>query len=501
MSATKTRYAPHVRNAAIGTLVAGALAAGVVFLGPEKSAGPPPAAGPAGRAMLAADAGAPASLPELSKLIRDREKWLKESPDDGRSWALLGSAYVARGTLLGDWESFPKAETALKNSLAVRPGAKANPEAQLGMAALANARRDYPAAKRWAEAVRAQAPKRWATYAVLSETYGGLGDYRAAAQATEQLLKLRPDTARALGRAAEAYSDRGWREDALEKADEALARATNPAEKAAAQHRLGELAWERGEPAEAVGHYDAALRIDAGHHAALAGRGRALAALGRTEEALRDYATAVEKRPLPQYALEAGELFESLDLDGDAQGQYDLMRERATRAREHGGSEELVLARYETDHGQAKSAVVRLTGEWERGHRSVYMADALGWALFRAGKEEEALPYAKRATALGMRNALFAYHRGAIERWLGLYGPARRHIGEALRINPDFSPLLAPAARKALKALGEPPSGGPRDVTGDPSIPIPTPSLSPSGSGAGSPSPSPSASAADPSPS
>ncbi|WP_435849109.1 tetratricopeptide repeat protein [Streptomyces lavendulocolor] len=120
----------------------------------------------------------------------------------------------------------------------------------------------------------------------------------------------------------------------------------------------------------------------------------------------------------------------------------------------------LVLARYEADHGSPDTAVRRLRAEWAKGHRSVHVADALGWALYRAGKHEEALPYATRATEQGLRSALFAYHRGRIERELGEWGPARRHLAEALRINPHFSPLLAPKARRALAALGEPAEGG-----------------------------------------
>ena len=70
------------------------------------------------------------------------------------------------------------------------------------------------------------------------------------------------------------------------------------------------------------------------------------------------------------------------------------------------------------------------------------MADALGWALHRAGEDGEALGFARRATdrARGgeVRSAAYAYHRGVIERALGLAAPARRHLAEALRLNPYF---------------------------------------------------------------
>lgn len=43
-----------------------------------------------------------------------------------------------------------------------------------------------------------------------------------------------------------------------------------------------------------------------------------------------------------------------------------------------------------------------------------------------------------------------------IERELDRHGPARRHLEEALRINPYFSAVRVRAARAALAALGEP---------------------------------------------
>ncbi|WP_338677006.1 tetratricopeptide repeat protein [Streptomyces sp. SCSIO 30461] len=461
-----TRFAPNIRNAAIGTLVAAGLVAGVLVFGPGTGA-PPPASGPAARAMLAADEGAPASLGDLSALISDRERWVRSRPGDEVAWAVLGSAYVERAEMLGRWEDYPKAQQALERSLEVLPARNGNADAELGMAALANARRDYPSAQRWAEGVRARMPKRWAVYPQLIDAYSGLGDYAAVAKAVAQLEKLRPGTAPTLTRSAQSYRDHGGREDAAAKAYEAMTRVGGKAERSTALHRLGELSWEQGELGDAVGYYNSALRADPENHAALAGRARALAGLGRSDEALQDYERALRAAPLPEYALEAGELYDALGLGGDARTAYALLRTRAALAREYGVNEELVLGRYEADHGDAASAARRLKAEWDRGARNAFVADALGWALHRAGRGQEGLEYAKRARAIGIRSALFSYHQGEIERSLGESGPARRHLAEALRINPYFSPLLAGRAETALAELGEAPMDNPPDdITG-----------------------------------
>ncbi|MFD8969616.1 tetratricopeptide repeat protein [Streptomyces sp. NPDC059568] len=480
----KTEQVRHVRRAAMAAGVGAALVGGVLLFVPADHERP--VLTPEARAMAAAGAGAPASLPDLTALIRDREAWLRTHPKDGEAWAVLGAAYVESGARQGNSAYYPKADQALQRSLATvaeaderavaarpgRPGedGKAgepaeygNPAALVGLARLANARHDFTTAKKWGETVRKQRPDDWTPYPVLVDAYSGLGEYKAAGEALDRLKELRSGTP-VLERAAALYHESGRHADAAAKAAEAAERAVTPEEKAEALHMLGRLAWDQGKPTEALGHYDAALAAARDHPASLAGRARALAALGRTDEAYQVYDTALDKLPLPGYALELGELYDSEGLTGDAQTQYEWLRERVEKAQAHGVNEELVLARFETDHGNPEGAVVRLTAEWTRSHRNMYVADALAWALHRAGRSDEALTYARKATGQGLRSALFSYHLGEIERALGMYGSARRHIGDALRINPYFSPLLVPKAREALDMLGNVSGGGPRSV-------------------------------------
>ncbi|WP_395360836.1 tetratricopeptide repeat protein [Streptomyces sp. YH02] len=428
------------------------------FLDQEPRRSPP---GPVERATIAAHAGAQAALPDLAALITDREKWLRAHPDDDGSWAELGAAYTERGARLGDVRDYPRAEKALRRSLAERPAARGNTAAQLGLGALAGARGDWKSAREWGEKVRKADPKRWPAYPVLMDAYNGLGDYRAAQKAMETLEGLHAGAV-VRARASQTYRDRGWREDADAAALDAVALTETAPDKAAALARLGDLAWERGEPDEALARFAAALALVRDHGPSLAGRARALTALGRTDEALRDWRAALARLPLPEYVLEAGELSGSLGLDGDARALYERLR-TGTWA---GG--EVALALLDADHGDPAAAVTRMRAEWARGHRSVRVADALGWALYRSGEPKEALEYAKRATEEGLRSALFSYHRGEIERAMEEHGPARRHLTEALRINPHFSPLLAPRATESLAALGEPSADLPKELRAEP---------------------------------
>ncbi|MFF2726337.1 tetratricopeptide repeat protein [Streptomyces sp. NPDC058008] len=452
-----------LRRAAFGAVAAAVLVAGAVIAVPDEEAAAPPAPGPVARAEAASAAGSPASLSDLTALIGDRQKFVETHPADAPAWAVLGRAYVEWGQRSADTAYYARAEQALQRSLAAQPGERGNAEAWVGLGALANARNDFLAGKKWGETVRAREPKSWAAYAVLIDAYDGLGEYPAAARATEKYGTLRKGVT-ALARTSRMYRDQGWREDALATAQEAADHAATPAEKAAALDRLGDLAAERGEAAVALAQYDAALRTDRGHLPSLAGRARALAALGRKDEALAEYRTVTTKLPRPEYVLELGELYESLGLDGDARTQYDKLRGLLSRARTAGVDESLTEARFEADHGDPEAAVELMRTAWAAQRRSSEVADTLAWSLHRAGRSEEGVQYADRAVETGVRNASYTYHLGVIESALGEDGPARGHLEEALRTNPDFSPLAAPLAREALDGLGDPASGGPAQM-------------------------------------
>ncbi|WP_327315391.1 tetratricopeptide repeat protein [Streptomyces sp. NBC_01235] len=450
------------RRLLVGSLVGCLMLGGGVLMalpGDEPAVRQAPAPAPGAQAGTAIRAGVPAALSDLAVLIDERESRVRAHPKDARSWAVLGTAYVEQGRRTAATALlYPRAEQALRTSLKVRP--RGNAEALDGLAALSNARRDFPAALAWGEAARKLAPTRWTTYPQLIDAYTGLGDYKKARQALDRLMALHSGPA-VRARAAGVYWDWGRREDAQAALADAAAGASAPAEQAAWLERAGQLSFERGEREDALRHFQEAVRLDPDQRAAQAGQGRALAALGRTSEALSAYRVALERQPLPGYALELGELYESLGLTQAAGVQYNLLRARVRQEAAGGVDGELVLGRFEADHGDPASAVLRLRAEWRR-QPGIAVADALGWALHRAGEDREALRFAMIATDRvhggAVRSAPYVYHRAMIERKLGQAGPARRHLQEALQINPYFSPLLAPVARAALARLGAEPA-------------------------------------------
>src|SRR5439155_19983068 len=109
---------------------------------------------------------------------------------------------------------------------------------------------------------------------------------------------------------------------------------------------------------------------------------------------------------------------------------------------------DLEIALFDADHGIALRHALALARIGRRDRPSIDGDDVLGWTLYRNDRCAEALPYSKHALRLGTQDALKFFHRGMIERCLGHEADARHWFRRALALNPHFSLLWAPVARR-----------------------------------------------------
>ena len=111
---------------------------------------------------------------------------------------------------------------------------------------------------------------------------------------------------------------------------------------------------------------------------------------------------------------------------------------------------ELQTAVFDLDHDRNVPDALRRARLAFTSAPGIYSEDALAWGLFRAGRCEQAKAHSIHALRLGTRDALLLFHRAMIERCLGS-ADARSWFEHALAINPNFSILWAPVARRAIK--------------------------------------------------
>ncbi|MEU9478315.1 hypothetical protein [Streptomyces sp. NPDC048191] len=432
-----------VQLAGCAALLAVALTGGAIAVG----AGRAPATVPA--ASAAVDPGVLGGG-NLDASIAALQTHLRTQPKDSASWATLGLAYVEQARTKGDPSRYPQAEQALKRSLALAPD---NDPALAGRAALAAARHDFKDALTYADAALRQNPYSERALSSRIDALVELGRYAEASKAAETADARKPGVP-VFTRYAYVHELRGDVTTAHRVLEQALAGATSPGDVAYVAAQLGQLAWNQGDYRTALGYYARALAADDTYLPALEGRARAQAASGDRAAAVKGMETVVSRYPLPGPLVELGELYEARDAAGDrarARQQYALVDAWIALARANGVNADLDTALAAADHGDKAAALRAARAEWARRH-TVHTADALAWALHVNGHDAEALPYARRATATGYRNAAFRYHRGIIELATGHRAAGRASLTSALRLNPGFSPLGAAEARKALEA-------------------------------------------------
>ncbi|GAA3394786.1 tetratricopeptide repeat protein [Cryptosporangium minutisporangium] len=373
---------------------------------------------------------------------------LRQYPRDGRSWTALAVAYVDRARLTGQNAWYPRAQSALDRALALDP---ADDAALAAAGVLAAARHEFTAALRWGDRAAAANPYSARAQIVRADALTELGRYpeaRAAATAADDLKPGVPTFTRL------AYADElaGRTDRAAALLRRGLEPGTAPADVAFCRFHLGELARNAGDYATAATEYRAALAADPDYVPARAGLARVEVARGNPSGAVRIYRAIVTASPLPQYAAELGELLQAGGDRTAAEQQYAVVRAAHRLSRSTGVVDGPEVTLFEADHGNPAVAVELARAEWAQ-RTSIHVADALGWALFRAGRPADALPYVRAATRLGTHDARLLYHRGMVERAAGLPADARRSLGRALALDPHFSPLGAPDARAALAGL------------------------------------------------
>jgi len=386
----------------------------------------------------------------LEATIATLQERLRTIPDDGRSYASLGLAYVAQGRVTGDPSWYPKAESALAES--IRLTGRGNVDAALGLGALALARHDFEAALANGRRAAELNPYSADPYGVIGDALLELGRYDEAFDAFQTMVDTRPGLS-SYARVSYARELLGDVDGATEAMQQAFDSAGASADAAWAAHQLGELAWGAGQVRTAGGWYERGLELDPTYAPNLAGLGKVAWARGNTELAIDLYVDVVARYPSAEYVVALADLYATSGQPDQAADREAVVRAMHELASANGVNVDLELALFDADHGDPRAALDAAEAEWAR-RTSVHVADALAWALYANGRFEEASAYSDRALELGTRNALFLFHAGMIGFALGDGSGARSLLRDALDTNPNFSILHAATASRVLAELG-----------------------------------------------
>jgi len=406
--------------------------------GDERAAAGPPSVGGLASDDLRPSADTDARIAALQRDVRA-----------GRTAAApaLADAYLQKVRETGDASFYTRADTLLREALARN---RFDADALVEAATLAAARHDFRGALALAQRARAAQPGTLAPLPILVDSLVELGRYGAAERALQRLVDLKPNlTAYArISYIRELYGDLPGAIDAIERA--VSAGGPVPENVAYVQSLLGGLELARGRLGAARHAYDAALAAMPSYAPAAAGRARLAAAEGDLPDAIARWRRVVDRLPLPEYVIGLGET--ELAAGRRAAGLRDLELVRAQQKLLAGAgvNTDVELAIFEADHGSRARGVRLAHAAWSNAP-SIRSADALGWALTRAGRPEAGLRWAHRALRLGTLDPSMRYHAGIAALAAGRTDEGRSQLRLAIAHGLAAQPLHLARAREALR--------------------------------------------------
>jgi tetratricopeptide (TPR) repeat protein len=373
---------------------------------------------------------------------------LRLRPHDVNALETLGLAYLQRVRETGDASYYPKADGILHEALALAPR---DLVATAGLGQLALARHQFRRALALGLRARAISPTTAGVYGVIGDADVELGRYPQAFAAFDRMAALKPSVA-SYARVSYARELLG-RPLAAERAME-LASSSAVGEREAyawTRVQLGLLDLSIGHAGAAEREMRTALVSFPGYALALDGMAQAQAALGHLARALAYEQDAVARVPLPQYVGTLGDLELVTGHAAAARREYALIGVIERLLAANGVRNDLDIALFDADHGRGLAHAVVLARRGHAERPSIVGDDVLGWALARAGRCGEALHWSQRSLRLGTKDALKLFHRGYVAACLGRRAEARAFYRRALALNPHFSILWAPVARKGAR--------------------------------------------------
>jgi tetratricopeptide (TPR) repeat protein len=435
------RTALVVGGAIAVALALGGLVGGVLAESPSAGSSPAAPAALAERALGGTAGGVSAGA------VAALEQQVRVTPRDPELLVQLGFAYQLHWRETGDAGFLPRSETALRRALQARPD-EAN--AVLGLGSLALIRHEFRAALVEGQRARRLLPGSARPFGVIGDALVELGRYPQAFAAFERMVSLRPSLA-SYARVAYARELVGDREGALAAMRLALdATGGQPEPTAWALVEVAKLERALGGRRAARRHARAALRAVPGYPSARVELARIEASDGRFERAIEHARRAADALPTSQ-ALSL--LADLLDRSGR---HVQADRQRATVAvvdrvlAANGVRVDLESAVYRADNLIRPRETVELARRARAERPSIYGDDALGWALARTGRCDDAVTFARRALRLGTEDPLLHFHRGYAQGCAGDTAGMRESYREALALDPEFSLRWAPIARRAL---------------------------------------------------
>ncbi len=403
-----------------------------------------PAAGKlaASRALALAKPGSDAGV---DRIIFDLQRSAQTNPGKIDFWVLLGRAWVRKARESSDPGFYLNANACAEMALDASPDDKLAYDLQ-GLVLLNDHK--FREAADLARRVLAKHPDDAMAYGSLSDALLELGRFEEAADAAQKMMDIKPNLP-SYSRASYFRWLAGDEKMAVEYARLAMDSGRDPKDPEPRAWEVVQAAlifWHKGDLEGADAGFVRALDLLSEYPPALVGRGKVALARGDGKRAAELFKRAYDQSPLPETAWLLGDARAAA---GDQAGADEAWARLVKDGRR---GDPRTLALFYATKGQDAQEALALATEEMKARGDVYTEDTYAWALYRAGKTDDAKKVIDHARRLGTKDARLVYHQGAIHIAAGDVAGGRKLVAAALATNAAFDPDGAAEARKLLEA-------------------------------------------------
>lgn len=372
------------------------------------------------------------------------ENRVKSDPDDFVAQNQLASRYLDLLRTTGDDAYRGKARRAAEASVAVGvPELNNAGLAALGRVQLAS--HQFAAARDTANKLRALAPEKSFSFAILGDVLLELGDYEEAAAAFERLARAEPgsvDCEARLAQLAFLHGELSAAGEHFKKALQAVKDLTPPTPMLQAWCcvQLGQLHFARGDWPNAEKQYQTALGALPDYWSAVEHVAELRAAQQKYPEAIALYEKLIARVPRPELCQALGDVYAFMGKPGNAKPWHERAAAMYLKSAEQGDTiYDHHLAGFYSDSVENPGEAVKWARKDLETRHNIYAHDAMAWALYRDGQFAEAGSEMKKALALGTKDGHLLFHASMIATANGDLGQGKQFLQRAAEVNPYYN--------------------------------------------------------------
>ena len=409
---------------------------------------------PAGCALRDSEAGSVKAAKEDQSSTNDPQiraalALIDKMPNATEGYLHLAGIYIRKARETGDFSLNSKAQTAVEKALEISPQ---DISARKLQASLRLTFHRFAEGLEAGKALQKEFPDDAFVFGLLTDANAELGNYGAAVDAAQKMVDLKPNAA-SYARVGHIRSLYGDHKGAIEM----LALAAQVTDPIAGEARawclvqLGDEYWKHGQFAESEKAYDQALEAFPNYYFALAGKGRARAAVNDMQGAEKYLVDSQNRAPYVETIIFLGDLYSAEGNSEKAKQQYDLVE--VVEKKLGLNNDQKRLAMLWADHDTRLDEALEIANREYAARQDILTADTAAWCRYKKGDIQGAKVAIDDAMKLKSNDARMLYHAALIEKALGEKAQAKKLLESALKLNPMFDMVQAPIAKKELSEM------------------------------------------------